>query len=208
MPVTSVTLVNELRFHHDKVVYEQAWVRFTRQYSPAIFHWFQRACRLGAEVAEEVTQAFHVQLVNSIRDFEYDPGESFRGCLRVCVRNFLYSFLRDNKKLLHLGDGSDWLVAAETFDQKLQRLFDLELWETARQRVSEQVSARDWAVYLAAIEDDEDDSAVAARFQISVGAVYTIKWRLKKKLAAEVQQLELGGSCAADASTRDSDTGM
>lgn len=193
MPVTSLTLIGGLRRPEDVEVYQAAWLRFHRTYSPVIFRWFRNNGRLDNEAAQEATQAFHVRLVENVREFEYDPAKTFRGWLRVCVRNHLLNFIRDRKKQLHLADGMDWMNAAESLDERLQRMFDLELWQAARKKVRGDVSSRDWKIYEATVEGDESDPDVSERLAVSIGVIHTAKWRVKKKLADEVKRLESRG---------------
>lgn len=127
LPSTSVTLVNGLRQPENREQYEQAWARFHKRYSPVIDGWFRSDRRLSAEVAADLSQEFHVRLVETVREFEYDCGSCFRAWLRVCVKNHLINFFRDRKEALSLPDGGEWIQAAESFNERLQRLFDLEV---------------------------------------------------------------------------------
>lgn len=149
--------------------------------------------RLSADAAADLAQEFHVRLVETVREFEYDCRGSFRAWLRVCVRNHLVNFFRDHKEALPLPEGVEWIQAVESLDERLQRLFDLELWQTARSRVQKQVSGRDWAIYVESAEQGESDSIVAERYQVSPGVVYTVKWRVKSCLKQEVMRLEQSG---------------
>lgn len=200
LPTTSVTLVDALR-RPSSARYDEAWVRFHVRYSPVIYRWFRSNGAVTDDLAAELTQDFHASLVRSIRTFEYEPSKSFRGWLRVCVRHHLVDFFRSRRNDLELGDDSAWLQAAETLDERVQRLFDLELFEVARSVVAGEVAPRDWEIYQSVDEEQESAEEVAERHGVSVGAVHTVRWRVKSRLKQEVGRLELTGEpCRTDQS--------
>jgi RNA polymerase sigma-70 factor, ECF subfamily len=57
-----------------------AWEAFFKRYGPRIRAWC-RAWRLQEADAQDVTQAVLIKLVLSLRQFTYDPSQSFRGWL-------------------------------------------------------------------------------------------------------------------------------
>ena len=64
---------------------QAAWEAFVKRYGPRIRAWC-RAWRLQEAGAQDVTQAVLIKLVLSLRQFTYDPSQSFRGWLRKSVK--------------------------------------------------------------------------------------------------------------------------
>ncbi len=91
---TSVTLLAKLR---DDPTDQAVWQEFVRRYRPLI-HGFCLSRHLQPADAEDVTQAVLTRLINKMRDFRYDPAQSFRGWLKTVTRRVLANELAKRRR--------------------------------------------------------------------------------------------------------------
>jgi RNA polymerase sigma-70 factor (ECF subfamily) len=91
---TSITLLGRLR---QEPADSSAWRDFVARYRPRIVAYCL-AFPLQQADAEDVTQAVLVKLIAKMRDFRYDPTQSFRAWLKTVTRNALLDFLDDRRR--------------------------------------------------------------------------------------------------------------
>ena len=91
---TSPTLLHRLR---DPVRDQQAWAELVRRYGPLVYRWCRHWGLQEADV-EDVTQAVLAKLVVRLREFEYDPGKSFRAYLKTVARYTWQDLVEDRRR--------------------------------------------------------------------------------------------------------------
>src|SRR5687767_1486677 len=91
---TRVSLLGRLR--HD-VTDQAAWSEFVDHYGVKIHDWCRRVWGLQDADARDVTQSVLLKLATRMRDFEYDPGRSFRAWLKT-VTQHAWSDFRDSQR--------------------------------------------------------------------------------------------------------------
>jgi RNA polymerase sigma-70 factor, ECF subfamily len=82
MNTTSATLLERLRQPDQR----EAWDRFVQLYTPLLYEWSRSLGLLDQDCADLVQEVF-TALLQKLRDFRYDPQQSFRGWLRTFLRN-------------------------------------------------------------------------------------------------------------------------
>src|SRR5262249_40867447 len=144
---TSVSLLARLRKQPGDA---GAWEEFVRRYGPKIYRWCQDA-GLQAPDAEDVTQNVLARLASKMGGFEYDPGRSFRGWLRTLTRHARSDFRAARQHGGSAGgpvqDLLDNVAAQEDLLSRLEREFDLELFEEALARVRGRVPPHWWEAF-------------------------------------------------------------
>src|SRR3954468_8593819 len=110
MTTTPVSLLERLRQPDP----QEAWVRFTRLYTPLLYYWARRM-RLQPEDAADLVQEVFAQLVVKLPEFTYEPGKRFRAWLRTVILNKYRDRLRGrgNREQAH-GDAGLQDVEGDT----------------------------------------------------------------------------------------------
>jgi RNA polymerase sigma factor (sigma-70 family) len=194
-PTTRVSLLTRLKKdpsnHGD-------WDEFVDRYGPHIYRWC-RQWNLQDADAEDVTQNILVKLSQNLRAFNYDPSLSFRGWLKTVAHHAWRDF-EDTRRRVRAGAGDDCyaqdrmltLEAREDLVHKLEKAFDLELLEMAKERVRQRVAHHTWEAFRLTALEGVPVAEVAVRVQMQVAMVYVAKSKVQKMLKEEVEKLELG----------------
>ena len=117
-----------------------AWSEFVDHYGRKIYGWC-RVWGLQDADAQDVTQHVLLKLVNGFRDFQYEPGRSFRAWLKTITHHAWHDYLKARQRPgLGSGDSSilrlvDNVEAREDLSARLQNAFDRELLDEAIARV-------------------------------------------------------------------------
>ncbi len=137
---------------------QAAWSEFVDRYGRKIYGWCLR-WRLQAADAEDVTQIVLFKLAQRMKDFTYDPGRSFRAWLKTVTHHAWQDYV-DSRQTAILATGGDptgacldSVTARDDLSGELERLFDLELLETAMQRVRLRAAPHTWMAFsMTAVE--------------------------------------------------------
>lgn len=187
---TSLSLIHRIQHADD----QQAWREFVERYGPNIYRWCL-ARRLQPSDADDVTQNVLVRLARSMRKFDYDPSQSFRGWLRRMTENSIKNYVRDQKAGNAQG-GSDVisLLASEPartdLTAHLAEAFDLEIVELAKSNVRNRVNESRWQSWQLTAVDGLPGKEVADRLNVPIGTVYASKNQVQKMIREEVERLE------------------
>ncbi len=119
---------------------QAAWSEFVNRYGRKIYGWCLR-WRLQDADAQDVTQIVLLKLAQRMKDFTYDPGRSFRAWLKTVTHHAWQDYV-NSRQTATLATGGDpaeerleSVAARDDLSRELERLFDLDLLETAMQRV-------------------------------------------------------------------------
>jgi RNA polymerase sigma-70 factor, ECF subfamily len=82
MHTTPLTLLQRL----GQSASPEAWRQFVALYTPLLFHW-ARSRGLQEDDAADLVQDVLVILVQRLPEFQYQPGKSFRGWMRMVLLN-------------------------------------------------------------------------------------------------------------------------
>jgi RNA polymerase sigma-70 factor, ECF subfamily len=182
MYTTSGSLLLRLRNPNER----EAWDRFADLYTPLLYYWLRRLGLTGDDAADLVQEVF-VVLVAKLPNFEYHRDGTFRGWLRTLTIN-KYRESRRRKKL----PMADQLVDVPARDSR----GDLEESEYRRHLVEqmlhilkEEFPPSTWLYFHEYVVAGCDPKAVAARFGVSIGTVYTAKSKVLSRLREELAGL-------------------
>ncbi len=193
-PATEETDVSMLARLRRQPVDGAAWQKFVERYRPGILS-FCLAFPLQPADAEDVAQTVLLKLVRKLRDFHYDPNQSFRGWLKAVTRNILLDYhaqLRADRgsgdsDVLHLLENVE---AREGLVQQLEAEFDHELLDLALRTVQPRVPAQQWEAFRLTALEGLSGADAAAQLGMLVATVYTSKSKVQKLVREEIQRLE------------------
>ena len=188
---TSASLLLRLRHQPDD---QAAWSRFVDRYGPQILSWC-RAWRLQDADARELTQIVLVKLLVKLRKFDYEPSRSFRGWLRKLTWRPWAESMKKKWPIVPGGDSRILSViegqeAREDLVKRIEREFDLELWEEAERRIRKRVESQTWEAYRLVAVEGLPGIEVAERLDMSVANVFMAKRNVLRMLREEVKNLE------------------
>jgi RNA polymerase sigma-70 factor (ECF subfamily) len=183
MEKTPVSLLERLRRPD-----EGAWARFVDLYTPLLYFW---ACRLGlqqADAADLVQDVFTI-LVQKIPEFNYDKNKSFRSWLRTVTMNRWHDNLRRKTAAPH-DVGSAGLEDVAVPDVG-ETLWEKEYRDHVVARAAEVMKAEfqpaTWQAFWSVTVEGKSAAEAAAALGLSVGAVYTAKSRVLRRLRQELE---------------------
>ncbi|MCG3125658.1 MAG: hypothetical protein CHACPFDD_00483 [Phycisphaerae bacterium] len=198
MELTRKSLLVRVRDPSD----EAAWREFSDQYRELL----ERYCRargLQAADVDDVCQLAFVNLLRSLRAFEYDPARGrFRHFLGRIVRNAIHThFSRPGRAHPAL----DTTILAAIPDEPEQDASWEQEWmdqhyRRAMRAVRESFDARSVEVFDALLSGSTVEAVAAAR-GMSDQAVYKIKQRIRDRLSELIAQQVADEDGAASAAT-------
>jgi RNA polymerase sigma-70 factor (ECF subfamily) len=175
---------------------EDAWARFVDGYSPLIRAW----CRergLGEGDVQDVCQDVLTKLVTTLRTFSYDPSLRFRGWLRTVVQHALSDYHRQRRQEPARGSGDTQVLellgnqeARDDLMARLDRAFDLEIFEQAKTSVQSRVAAHNWQAFVRTDLEGCSISQTARELGIDISMVYVARTKIRKMLRREIERLE------------------
>lgn len=193
-PITSVTLLMRLR---SEVPDQQAWAEFVRRYGPSLYRWCRRWSLQQAD-AEDVTQMVLVKLARRMREFTYNPAQSFRAYLKSLVS---YAWRDWLEQYHHPGAGSgdsQVLQALHSTEarvdllERLQGQFDQEVLEEAVRRVADRVEVRTWEAFRLTALEGLSGAEAAGQLGMQIPTVFKAKSKVQRMLREEIQLLDPG----------------
>jgi RNA polymerase sigma factor (sigma-70 family) len=192
---TRVTLLG--RLYRSGAADEDAWREFVDRYGRRIYKWC-RHWQLQDADAEEVTQRVLVLLLTKMKDFVYDPSQSFRAWLKT-VTHHTWRNLVDSRKhaLLASGDSGHWEqllthAARDDLVQRMEQEFDSELLEKAMVRARLRVAPHNWEAFRLTAIDGVEPREAAQRLNMKIANVYAARSNVQRLLREEVEALERG----------------
>jgi RNA polymerase sigma factor (sigma-70 family) len=188
---TSATLLGLLRKQPEN---SAAWQDFVRRYRPRIYAYCLNYPLQPAD-AEDVTQTVLLKLVKKMRDFRYDPSQSFRAWLQTVTRHVLIDFLTERRRGQGSGDSEVLRLLAnvearEGLIGQLEAEFDRELLEEALRRVRPRVPEQQWEAFRLTALEGLTGAEASARLGMLIATVYTAKSKVQKLVREEIRRLE------------------
>jgi RNA polymerase sigma factor (sigma-70 family) len=173
---------------------EQAWDEFVQRYQPHIRAWCWRRGLQQAD-AEDVSQIVLEQLLTTMREFRYDPTQSFRAWLRtVTVRACNRFVLKENRaagrKDLSALRLLDEAPARQELARRLEEAFDAELLEQAMETVRGSVAPHTWEAFRLTALMHQSGAEAARQLTMPVMHVYVARQRVQMRLRQEVKRLQ------------------
>ena len=190
---TSSSLVGRAKTHE-----QEAWTRLVRLYGPLVALWLRQG-RLQPADANDVFQAVFVPVAKGIGQFHKDrPGDSFRGWLRVIVRNQLADHFRQRR-------GQPVAVGGSEAHRQIQELADpgeepqdapdeasavRQLRLRALEMIRAEFEDRTWQAFWRVTVDGQSPKEVAQELGVTPSAVRLAKSRVLRRLREEQGDLE------------------
>jgi|LakMenEpi03Aug12_release.lakeMendotaPanAssembly.Ray.scaffolds.fasta_scaffold48486_3 RNA polymerase sigma-70 factor (ECF subfamily) len=194
IPDTSLGLLERLQSEQFD---QKAWEEFVRRYGRVLTGWARRWGAQGSD-SQDLAQEVLLKLLHQMRDFRYDPKQSFRGWLKTVAYRTLRRQQEKSQRYIPLG-GSwhgrlvDSVEAREDLERLLWQHAERELFELAAEQVRQRVRAVTWQAFeLAAIEGLGGEE-IAARLGISLSSVYVARYNVQKMLREEILLIGGGG---------------
>ena len=189
---TSVSLLERV-----KEFDPHAWDRLTRLYAPVVYHWCRQSGLQDTDASDVSQETFRAVAV-AIGDFRrHRPGDSFQGWLWTITRNKL----RDHFRRRASRPGA---VGGSVAQQRLLEIPDRPLEDDdhdsradttagiahrALALIESEFEQQTWQAFFRVVVGGQVASAVADDLGMSVGAVYTAKSRVLRRLREEVEGL-------------------
>lgn len=173
MNTTSITLLQQLRERPDS----QVWSRFVLLYTPLLTTWARKR-GLNDHDAADLVQDVLMQLVRKLPEFQYQPGRSFRGWMRMVLINKW----RDRRRHATTPLESDIQPEAPEEDGLEEREYRLYLLGRALHLMQADFEHRTWQACWETIVMSRPASDVADELQMTVNAVYLAKTRVLNRL--------------------------
>jgi len=174
---------------------QAAWSEFVARYGRKIYGWCLR-WRLQVADAEDVTQIVLLKLARRMKDFTYDPGRSFRAWLKTVTHHAWQDFVA-SRRTAPLATGRDLaedcldsITARDDLSRELEGLFDLELLETAMQRVRLRAAPHTWMAFSMTAMEGIPAPEVALRLDMKIARVYAARSVIQQRLQEECRLLE------------------
>jgi RNA polymerase sigma-70 factor (ECF subfamily) len=175
----------------------EAWGEFVKRYGPMIRAWCLN-WGLQDSDADDVAQNVLVKLLSAMRNFRYDPAKSFHGWLKTVTQHALSNFSNEQrKKAGAVGPDVTIIELADArldLEQKLENLFDRDLFQIAMRRVEKRVKAVTWDAFRLAAIEGLSGQAIALRLRIPVANVFVAKNRVQKLLHEEIRIMKGGAN--------------
>ncbi len=171
---------------------QDAWFEFVELYGPVVYGRCLRAGLQSAD-AQSVTQDVFVRVYRAIGRFEYDRARGqFRSWLYRITRNEIRRMItRGQKRANAVGGGlADHLLdlssenAGSEWDDEINR----RIYELASERIKEDFPD-EFAVFQKIWEDSRPPADIAMEYGKTRAWVYQVKYRVLRRLEAEVQRL-------------------
>jgi RNA polymerase sigma-70 factor (ECF subfamily) len=174
---------------------QAAWSEFVKRYGGKIYGWCLR-WKLQDADAQDVTQIVLLKLAQRMKDFTYDPERSFRAWLKTVTHHAWQDYVRSRKTAPLAAGGAparellDSLVARDDLAREVERLFDLELLQRARQRVRLRVAPHTWMAFSMTALEGISAADAARRLGMKVARVYAARSAIQQRLQEECRRLE------------------
>jgi RNA polymerase sigma factor (sigma-70 family) len=174
---------------------QAAWSEFVDRYGRKIYRWCLR-WRLQDADAQDVTQIVLLKLAQRMRVFTYDPGRSFRAWLKTVTHHAWQDYV-DSRQTAMLATGGepaeaalDSVTARNDLSSELEHAFDLELLETAMQRIRLRAATHTWMAFSMTAVEGIPALEVAQRLGMKIARVYAARSTIQQRLQDECRRLE------------------
>ncbi len=182
----------------------EAWQQLVKLYRPLVLFWCKRGslAELDAEdVAQEVLAAAAFNLSRFHRD---QPGDTFRGWLRVITRNQIRGHFRDRSGQPRATGGSEALQRLQDLADPLAGCEEEEQVEFSRvcRRVMELVKVdfeeKTWLAFWLTVIEGRQPATLTLELGMSPAGIRQAKSRVLRRLKQEVGDLIESPPQAAD----------
>lgn len=163
-----------------------AWNRFVELYTPLLHAWASRL-NLSETDAADLVQDVFVVLLRKLPEFRYDPGQSFRGWLRVVMANQW----RDQQRRAPVPAVDDLHRVADTAAPDPAEIFADREYRASLVRRALDLMRSDfepatWQACWQVAAEGRAAAEVARELGLSVAAVYAANYRVLRRLRRDL----------------------
>jgi RNA polymerase sigma factor (sigma-70 family) len=172
-----------------------AWAEFVRYYGPRIYTWCA-TWGLQDSDARDVTQNVLLNLAVRLREFQYDPDQSFRAWLKTLTRHAWADFRKAQKRYVQgsgdsmILDGLANIAARDDLVRRLEEAFDQEILREAVARVRLRVEPHTWEAFRLLAQENWSGADAARHLRMKVATVFVARSKVMRMLRDEVARLE------------------
>ena len=174
----------------------EAWFELVRLYEPLITGWIVRAGIDQSEVGDISQEVFQTML-RELDAFEHNGRTgAFRNWLKITTINRCRRFWESKKRragLLGANDGTEVLNQLADSNSELSKTWDNEhdhyVIERILKLVEQEFDPKSFEVFVRNAVKGESAELLASEYEIPVGQVYKIKFRVMKRLRQEADDL-------------------
>jgi RNA polymerase sigma factor (sigma-70 family) len=198
-PVTRPSLFIRLRDLRDA----DAWVEFCRIYGPLVYQYGRRHALQDADAADLMQEVLRV-FANSASEFRYDPSRgSFRSWLFTVARTKRINLgLQGNRQPRGTGDSEVVRRLNQLPDRapepgesvEWDRAFEQRLFEWGMARIRGEFKESTWRAFWMTAIDAASPQSAAAALGITIGAVYSARYRVTARLREVIAQARMDSS--------------
>ena len=183
--------------HRVKAGEAEAWGRLIDIYGPLIYQWCRQS-GLQSQDATDVGQEVFAAVARRIAEFrKQQPGDRFRGWLWTVTRNKIRDHFRARKRHPQARGSTDAQQQLANIPEPPQEppmamtgeSPDNGLEQRAIEIVRAGVEEQTWRAFWLYAIDGRTAGEVADELKISVQAVYTANFRVRRKLREELEDL-------------------
>jgi RNA polymerase sigma factor (sigma-70 family) len=189
-PDTSVTLLGRLSEFPPN---QNAWKDFVAIYGFHLIQWCKRYGLQNAD-AEDVTQLTLLRLSRVMRNFDYNPQQSFRAWLRTVAHHVWQDFTKSKKNTILKNANSQQLLftleAEQDFTLSLESAYEEEMLKNSLDSVRLRVLPQTWEAFRLTTIDQIPSQEAAERLGVNLSTIYKAKSNVLKLLQEEMRHLE------------------
>jgi len=171
-----------------------AWQRVMDLYRPLVLSWCVRQ-GVQAEDAEDVAQEVFTAAAAGLAAFHHDqPGDTFRGWLRVITRHHVLLHFRRHQGQAHAEGGSDARLDLENVPDRPTGPEDepaavSQMYRRALEYVRSEFTERLWQAFWLTAVEERLPSDLAAELGMTPAAIRQAKSRVLRRLKQELGEL-------------------
>lgn len=158
-----------------------AWNRLCAIYGPLVYYWLRRS-GVGHSDAADLGQEAFLVVLRRLPEFDgASQSASFRGWLRVIVRNKVGNWLRKRRPTEAFDDGNE-PVAWDPASDATERIARGSLLHRALQELRVEFEDRTWQAFWRTVVESQESSLVAEDLAMTPQAVRQARYRVLYRL--------------------------
>ena len=169
-----------------------AWTQFSEIYRPAIYRIIRRRGWQDAD-AQDITQLVLVKVSRAIQSFDPTGQARFGTWLTTICRNTLVDELRRQRSGVVTDDRGAEAVSPLVEDvsaAEVTREHRRQVFRWAAKQAATEFTTTTWEAFWETSVNGRSVQEIAARLELSVGAVYTARSRVMQRLKQMVQEYD------------------
>jgi RNA polymerase sigma-70 factor, ECF subfamily len=176
----------------------QAWEKLVELYAPLVYFWCRRGQIAEQDIADVVQEVFRAVVVNIGSFRKEQPGDTFRGWLRIVTKSKLSDFYRRQSRTPPAAGGTD----AHCRLQQVPAEMDLDggddadapveqaLFQHGLEAIRQQFEPQTWEAFWRVVALQQPVAEVAQALAMRPGTVRVAKCRVLQRLRQQLGDIE------------------